>query len=95
MEKENTSKTFEHEHEHENRFEHAQESENVIDLSTLFRNFFRIFFRRLWVVILAAVIGMVALKVSLPRLWAISSRIASVEIMSEKVLTTCRAAVVS
>lgn len=55
MEKENTSKTFEHEH--ENRFEHAQESENVIDLSTLFRNFFRIFFRRLWVVILAAVIG--------------------------------------
>lgn len=55
MEKENTSKTFEHEH--ENRFEHEQESENVIDLSTLFRNFFRIFFRRLWVVILAAVIG--------------------------------------
>lgn len=55
MEKENTSKTFEHEH--ENRFERAQESENVIDLSTLFRNFFRIFFRRLWVVILAAVIG--------------------------------------
>ena len=55
MEKENTSKTFEHEHEH--RFEHEQESENVIDLSTLFRNFFRIFFRRLWVVILAAVIG--------------------------------------
>lgn len=55
MEKENTSKTFEHEH--ENRFEHAQESENVIDLSTLFRNFFRIFFRRLWVVIIAAVIG--------------------------------------
>ena len=55
MEKETTSKTFEHEH--ENRFEHAQESENVIDLSTLFRNFFRIFFRRLWVVILAAVIG--------------------------------------
>lgn len=54
MEKENTSKTFEHEH--ENRFEHAQESENVIDLSTLFRNFFQIFFRRLWVVILAAVI---------------------------------------
>ena len=53
MEKENTSKTFEHEH----RFEHEQESENVIDLSTLFRNFFRIFFRRLWVVILAAVIG--------------------------------------
>ena len=55
MEKENTSKTFEHGH--ENRFEHEQESENVIDLSTLFRNFFRIFFRRLWVVILAAVIG--------------------------------------
>ena len=55
MEKENTSKTFEHEH--ENRFKHEQESENVIDLSTLFRNFFRIFFRRLWVVILAAVIG--------------------------------------
>lgn len=55
MEKENTSKTFEHER--ENRFEHEQESENVIDLSTLFRNFFRIFFRRLWVVILAAVIG--------------------------------------
>ena len=55
MENETTSKTFEHEH--ENRFEHAQESENVIDLSTLFRNFFRIFFRRLWVVILAAVIG--------------------------------------
>ena len=55
MEKENTSKTFEHEH--ENRFEHEQESENVIDLSTLFRNFFRIFFRRLWVVILAAAIG--------------------------------------
>lgn len=55
MEKENTSKTFEHEH--ENRFEHEQESENVIDLSTLFRNFFRIFFRRLWAVILAAVIG--------------------------------------
>lgn len=57
MEKENTSATFEHEHEHENRFEHGKESESVIDLSAMLRNFFQIFFRRLWVVILAAAIG--------------------------------------
>ena len=36
-----------------------------------------------------------ALKLSLPRLWAISSRMASVDIISGKVFTTWRAAVVS
>lgn len=53
MEKENTSKAFEHEH----SLEHGAENENLIDLSALMRNFFQIFFRRLWIVILAAVIG--------------------------------------
>ena len=53
MEKENTSKGFEHEH----GFEHESGTESLIDLSAFFRNFFGIFFRRLWAVILAALIG--------------------------------------
>ena len=53
MEKENTSKGFEHEH----GFEHESGTESLIDLSACFRNFFGIFFRRLWAVILAALIG--------------------------------------
>ena len=53
MEKENTSKGFEHEH----SLEHEAEAENLIDLSALLRNFFQIFLRRIWVVLLAAIIG--------------------------------------
>lgn len=50
MEKESTSSAFEHEH------GHASEEENLIDISAVLKNFIRIFLRRIWVVILSAII---------------------------------------